>query len=362
MPINGQATVTFQVDIDDPYLEASPFINNTAGLSFGAAAPFVEDSAITMIQGSNTIGDTVWQDDDGDGTKDTGESGLADVTVQLWWDQNGDGNLDSGDVLVATTTSDGSGNYSFTSLPNGNFLVQVDESDADIPAGYFNSTTEVAAVTGLGTTLPSSYLDADFGFAPSIDLTKTLVSGTPVQEGDEVVYTIEVENLRGDGIGTATSCSKDFWTSTLISSAGWTNTANGLGTAGPDDIYASAVFQGGADNLRTGTMTIAGLSGNITQVEAIYSVYITGALGDDNVTGLSLQCAWWRRDDTGNPVDETTFIGLANKRIYSFVINGSGWTEANIAALQPRVYGIQSGQPGRPDAFPGWHGRPGDDR
>ena len=60
MPVDGEATVTFQVDVDNPYTEPSPFINNTAGLSFGAATPFVEDSAITMIQGSNSIGDLVW--------------------------------------------------------------------------------------------------------------------------------------------------------------------------------------------------------------------------------------------------------------------------------------------------------------
>jgi protocatechuate 3,4-dioxygenase beta subunit len=67
------------------------------------------------------IGDRVWEDTNANGVQDAGEAGIAGVTVQLK-DANGN--------PVATTTTDGSGNYSFTVDP-GTYTVSV-----ATPAGY----------------------------------------------------------------------------------------------------------------------------------------------------------------------------------------------------------------------------------
>jgi protocatechuate 3,4-dioxygenase beta subunit len=54
-----------------------------------------------------TIGNRVWKDDDGDGTQDAGEVGVAGVTVTLY---------DNGGNAVATTVTDAYGNYQFTNV------------------------------------------------------------------------------------------------------------------------------------------------------------------------------------------------------------------------------------------------------
>jgi hypothetical protein len=59
--------------------------------------------------GSATIGNTVWLDTNANGLDDNGEQGVAGVTVDLL-------NASTG-AVIATTTTNASGNYSFASLP-----------------------------------------------------------------------------------------------------------------------------------------------------------------------------------------------------------------------------------------------------
>jgi large repetitive protein len=68
------------------------------------------------------ISGTVFLDRNNDGLRDVGETGIAPVTLTL---------LDSNGNPVGTTTTDGSGNYSFTDLPAGTYTVVETQ-----PAGY----------------------------------------------------------------------------------------------------------------------------------------------------------------------------------------------------------------------------------
>ena len=68
-----------------------------------------------------TIGDFVWNDVNKNGIQDSGEPGIPGVTVQL---------LDSGNKVVASTSTDSSGKYSFTVQP-GDYNVKF-----TAPAGY----------------------------------------------------------------------------------------------------------------------------------------------------------------------------------------------------------------------------------
>ena len=72
-----------------------------------------------------SIGNFVWDDKDGDGTQDGGEPGIPGVTVVL---SGTDGN---GTPVNATTTTDGSGNYTFNNLVPGTYKVTF-----TAPAGY----------------------------------------------------------------------------------------------------------------------------------------------------------------------------------------------------------------------------------
>ncbi|MBI1802757.1 MAG: carboxypeptidase regulatory-like domain-containing protein, partial [Chloroflexi bacterium] len=62
-----------------------------------------------------SLGDLVWVDTNGNGIQDGGEAGLAGVTVNL---------LDSGGNVIGTTTTNGSGGYSFSGLMPGSYSVQ----------------------------------------------------------------------------------------------------------------------------------------------------------------------------------------------------------------------------------------------
>jgi len=78
-----------------------------------------------------SLGDRVWYDADADGEQDAGEAGMAGVTVRLY---------DAGGTEVATTTTDGSGNYLFDDLVPGEYSVGF-----DAPAGHVPSPRDNAA-------------------------------------------------------------------------------------------------------------------------------------------------------------------------------------------------------------------------
>ena len=88
------------------------------------------------------INDRVWFDEDGDGVADAGEPGIAGVTVDL---------LNSSGNIVATTTTDANGDFSFTGVPDGlNYQLQV--SDRGNELNGLNETTGTggtATITGL---------------------------------------------------------------------------------------------------------------------------------------------------------------------------------------------------------------------
>ena len=75
-----------------------------------------------------TIGDELWFDVNANGTQDAGEPGIAGVTVALALDANNSGVIDAGEI-IATDTTDSAGNYLFTGLPTGKYLVAVTDSN-----------------------------------------------------------------------------------------------------------------------------------------------------------------------------------------------------------------------------------------
>lgn len=109
--------------------------------------------------GNGALGDRVWIDADGDGVQDPGEPGLPGATVQLYTDPDGDGVYDTPFGAPAITEPDGS--YIFTNLPPDGYVVGV-----TAPAGYTPTSGPIDEVIPLA---PGDvYLNADFGFQPSI--------------------------------------------------------------------------------------------------------------------------------------------------------------------------------------------------
>lgn len=85
-----------------------------------------------------TLGNLVWLDLNANNLKDAIEPAIPNATVKLYADANNDNIADG--AALATTTTNASGNYIFTGLSAGNYIVGV-----IIPAGYTkgaNTTTD----------------------------------------------------------------------------------------------------------------------------------------------------------------------------------------------------------------------------
>ncbi|AFY56043.1 conserved repeat protein [Rivularia sp. PCC 7116] len=101
---------------------------------------------------STTISGTLYEDSDGGDDLDASEPKLpADITVNL---------LDNNNSVIKTTTTDANGAYTFTDVVNGNYKIQVDTNDSDIPNGYTLGTPNDLAVTVSG----SAITNQNFGF------------------------------------------------------------------------------------------------------------------------------------------------------------------------------------------------------
>ncbi len=87
------------------------------------------------------LGNLVWNDANNNGTRDAGEPGLGGVAVRLY---------DSANALVASTTTDANGNYTFGNLTPGAYSVE-----ADLPTGFVSSSGTNGRPTGPYETAPS---------------------------------------------------------------------------------------------------------------------------------------------------------------------------------------------------------------
>ncbi|KPV54291.1 hypothetical protein SE17_04670, partial [Kouleothrix aurantiaca] len=292
LPAGSHGSVSFQVTVPSTY--ARPIVPNTAGLSFGSAATFAEDSTTSLMRGNNTLSGTVFYDNGtgggayGNGVKDGSEAALANVKVSLYLDLDGDG---AGDILVSTAPTAGA--YSFANLPDGTYVVDVDTADPDIPAGYThtNDTTRIVSLDPLGASASAvTQSGIDFGFAPALTLDKRLLGSSPVFEGQTVQYSIDLRNrLPGNGTATPSACSYTGWaqveasqTSGLPTNQHFTASASALGATGPDGTYSHSPYTNSKDSLAGTSFSIGTQNGTITKVEAVFSIYLSGSVTDDN--------------------------------------------------------------------------------
>ena len=233
------------------------------------SVPLQSSSIITMDFGYRpfgygSIGDTVWQDNNGNGLQDPGEPGLTNITVTLYVDTNGNGVYDVGaDAFVTTTNTITNGDYLFSNLPAENYLVVVNTTDSDLPidsASGQRYTPTTPPVQAVNLTLGQNYLDADFGFSP------------PARIGDTVYW-----DANGNG--------QQDWNETGIGSVGVT-LRNATTVIVGSTVYAPGAYVLNTTTSITGYYQFAGL------VPGTYTVhggcgnlpYAATLTGDPDVT------------------------------------------------------------------------------
>jgi uncharacterized repeat protein (TIGR01451 family) len=127
--------------------------------------------------GEYSIGDTVYTDWNGNGTQDSGEEGLAGITVTLYADSNANGVYDlAQDALITSTTTSAAGTYLFTGLVTGTYFVVADTSGLPSWWDDYRETQDpdeggvCTSCNSRGTAVVSSAhtseLDMDFGYQP----------------------------------------------------------------------------------------------------------------------------------------------------------------------------------------------------
>ncbi|QGZ42640.1 DUF1416 domain-containing protein [Pseudoduganella flava] len=94
-----------------------------------------------------TVASTVWEDRNGNGVQDAGETGIAGTKVRL---------VDTKGVIVATTTTDAQGNYKFSAAA-GDYTVRVDK-----PAGFQFTSTNAGANDAIDSDVDASGASALF--------------------------------------------------------------------------------------------------------------------------------------------------------------------------------------------------------
>ncbi len=114
-----------------------------------------KENYISVTECKNaSLGNLIWDDSNGNGIQDAGESGKAGVTVQLF---RSDG------TAVASTSSDASGAYEFSSLPGDDYYMKLIP-----PAGYAISPSHQGS---------DDVHDSDFDPTTHNTATFSLVSG-----------------------------------------------------------------------------------------------------------------------------------------------------------------------------------------
>ncbi len=332
----ASGNVTFKISIAGG--TSDPVTCNVAGLQLGSSAPFLTDDACTLGTGSNSIGDLVWNDNGGttgiggNGIKEGNEAVVQNAEVKLYYDLNGNGTVDSGDILWGKDTTDASGNYLFTQLPDGKFVVEV--CDTCTVNGFsftgWGSTTPKYFAVALDTLHASSSgvssLTNDFGFAQAPKITKILNTGTPEYEGQQVSYTLKIENVLPPPVNSL--CVQTAWATGIAGSAFCNNPTNATGA--PNGVYAEGTKWNNFYVSGNG-FTFPNPTGTIAKVELIFEFYHTQPILNESLHAqiqLAGGSTYVTPSLTPNEINE--YVGVGNSHFIVFdVTDAQAWTWSN---------------------------------
>jgi uncharacterized repeat protein (TIGR01451 family) len=257
---------------------------------------------------TRSIGDTVYNDLNGNGTQDAGEPGFAGIVVSLYRDTVAPtGQINGGDTLVGTVVTDATGHYVFSGLANGNYVVSVPTpSGYNYIAGTRPDSDGATAGIQLAATIAggANVLDRDFGFraATARSVTGTIwndANSNGTMNGNEGRFSNVTVEVLSSGAGTGTVAVTN--NSNVV-----TGTGTNFLTLSPGDpiVINGATFRIQSITSNT-SLTISRLYGAATTSglawttrSAILLTTTTDTNGDFSFTGLASQNYFIRVTDT----------------------------------------------------------------
>jgi large repetitive protein len=230
--------------------------------------------------GTGALGDRVWNDADGDGVQDAGETGLANVEVTIRADIDGDGTAE----YEETARTDASGNYLFTNLPAGDYTVSI--ATATLPGGMVQTfdldglTSSDTAVVTLATGETNTFVDFGYRGTGSIgDRVWSDANGDGIQDPSETGLADVTVTLTGDfnndGVADTRTTTTDADGNYLFD-----NLAAGSYTVTTSTLPPGAVPTYDLDGTATANSAEVALAAGQTNQDVDFGYRQTGTIGD----------------------------------------------------------------------------------
>lgn len=222
----GASAKDSDLDPDQPFLyrERSGWRTSTFQAFSGTSYTEYDIGLRSLSIATLSIGDIVWQDDNQNGVRESGEPGLGGVTLTLR-EAGSDGTLDTSDDNTSfapqVTATDGS--YTFGTLLPGLYRVEIDATT--LPSGYlptYDPDGVLDHATEITLSGSTSHTDADFGFIEGATIgnfTWTDSNADGIQDsGEPGLKDVRVELYAADGTlrDTQLSNSSGFYSFTTV--------------------------------------------------------------------------------------------------------------------------------------------------
>jgi len=347
----GPGTHTLTVTIPNNYYQID-FVCGAAIDKLGPAGSNIFYSAQSRLDSADnggcnaiyvpaTIGDFVWNDLNGNGIQDSNEPGISGVTVKL---------LNSGGSVLATATTNSAGNYSFTNLAAGQYVVQF-----TAPSGMVFTTQHVGTnnavdsdpsqSTGKTNTITLANGQNDNSEDAGLSQPATIgdfvwvdSNGNGLQDAGETGFNCVTVKLlsatNGSVVATTTTNAQGYYSFTnlvpgqyvvqITAPSGWAFTSQGVGT---NPAINSSV------NQSTGKSATVTLLAGQTNDNIDAGMYKTACLSGNVFV-----------DYTNNSVENTGDSGLSGVTVQ--LLNGNGQTVATATTASDGTYSFSNIAPG----------------